>query len=145
MPEMKQKWSRSQWRDARKRFMKNSRMNASWLCVFVLLAAWFDLFGCASTRARHTESLLSAAGFHTLTPATLEQKACYAALPPYKMQRQEINGKVVYAFADKKTGIVYAGGESQYQEFQRLAHQQRIASEQLQAAQMNQNAAMNWG
>src|SRR4051812_19441019 len=123
--------------------MKTNKMTVPRLVVSVMTVVLLGLMGCTSTR--HTESMLSAAGFHTLTPATPQQQACYAALPPHELQRQEINGKVVYAYADKKSGIVYVGGESQYQEFQRLAHQQRIANEQLQAAQMNQNAAMNWG
>ena len=100
--------------------------------------------GCASPQARNTESLLSAAGFHTVTPKTSEQQACYDALPDRKLQRREADGKVLYAYADKNQGIVYVGTEQNYQRFHELAHQERVAQQQLQAAQMNQTASMNW-
>ena len=69
-----------------------------------MTAAALGLSGCASTKAHNTESLLSAAGFHTMTPSTAQQQACYAALPPFKVQLHDFNGKVVYASADKKAG-----------------------------------------
>lgn len=111
---------------------------------FLLIAAVLTLFACTSLRARNTESLLSAAGFTTMTPRTPQQRECYNDLPAYTIQRREANGKVVYAFADKKKGILYVGGEPEYQKFKQLAVQQKIANDQLQAAQMNQNAALHW-
>lgn len=101
--------------------------------------------GCASSRARNTESLLSAAGFHTLVPSTPQQKQCYEALQPYHLARTEHDGKIVYAFADKKDGLLYVGGEAQYDKFQQLAQEQRIARQEYAAAQMNQEASMDWG
>ena len=114
-----------------------------YLNVFAALGC-AALLGCVTARAHNTESLLSAAGFRTVTPSTPQQRACFEALPPYAIQRQENDGKVVYAFADKRKGIMYVGDEKQYQQFHRLGVQERIASQQLQAAQMNQDAAMNW-
>jgi hypothetical protein len=126
-------------------FIKPSKLIAACLLLPTLMVALLAIAGCATTKEHSTESMLSAAGFHTLTPATPQQKACYGALPPYKVQRREINGKVVYAYADKRDGIVYVGGENEYQRFKQLGQQQKIADEQLQAAQMNDDAAMNWG
>ncbi|MDB6020390.1 MAG: hypothetical protein JWQ04_247 [Pedosphaera sp.] len=125
-------------------FMKQTKLLATCLMLAMTVAA-LGLSGCASTKHHDTESLLSAAGFHTMTPSTSQQQACYAALPPYKVQRHDFNGKVVYAYADKKNGIVYVGGEQQYQRFNQLGQQQKVANEQLQAAEMNEDAAMNWG
>lgn len=113
--------------------------------VLALLAGTAGLIGCASSWHRNTESLLSASGFHSLTPRSPEQRACYAAMPPFQVQRQEINGKVIYAYADKDRGIVYVGNENNYQRLQQLALQQQIAHDQFEAAQMNQESAMNWG
>jgi hypothetical protein len=124
--------------------MKQSKLLATCL-ILTMTVVSFGLLGCATTKEHKTESLLSAAGFHTMTPATPQQQACYAALRPFKIQRQDLNGKVVYAYADKKAGIVYVGGEKEYQRFNELGQQQKLADEQLQAAAMNQDAATNWG
>ncbi|MDB6016639.1 MAG: hypothetical protein JWR19_1128 [Pedosphaera sp.] len=124
--------------------MKQSKILAAWLISLIMTAAALGLSGCASTKEHNTESMLSAAGFHTMTPTTPQQQACYAALPPFKVQRRESNGKVTYAYADKKAGILYVGGENEYQRYRQLGQQQKIADEQLQAAEMNQDAAMNW-
>lgn len=124
--------------------MKQINSLATSLLLLAVLSAALGFSGCASNRAQRTESMLSAAGFHTLTPSTPQQQACYAALPPNHVERREADGKVLYAYADKKAGLVYVGNEHNYQRFQQLAHQQRIADEQMQAAQMNQQASMNW-
>jgi hypothetical protein len=123
--------------------MKHTKLLSIWLALLTLTVA-FGITGCA-TKAHNNESLLSAAGFRTMTPTTPQQQACYTALPPYQVQRLDKNGRTVYAFADKKAGIVYVGGENEYQRYRQLGVQKQIADEQLQAAQMNQDAAMNWG
>jgi hypothetical protein len=125
--------------------MKQNKLLAARLILLALTVAALGLSGCASTKEHNTESLLSAAGFRTMTPTTPQQQASYAAMPPFKVQRHDFNGKVVYAYADKKAGIVYVGGENEYQRFNQLGQQQKIADEQLQAAEMNRDAAMNWG
>ena len=114
------------------------------IALLLSVACVHGLSGCASAGARNTESLLSAAGFRTVTPKTPEQQACYEALPAREIQRREAEGKVTYAYADKKQGIVYVGNEQNYQRFQELAHQERVAEQHLQAAQMNQTASINW-
>jgi hypothetical protein len=126
-----------------KNLMKQSKLLATCL-ILTLTAVALSLSGCASTKEHNTESLLSAAGFHTMTPSTPQQQASYAALPPYKVQRHDFNGKVMYAYADKKAGIVYVGTEKEYQRFKQLGQQQKIANEQLEAAEMNEEAAQNW-
>jgi hypothetical protein len=100
--------------------------------------------GCASMSASSTEPLLSAAGFRVRTPETAAQKAIYAELPPYKVQRGTHQGKVFYAYKDEKQGVAYIGGEAEYQKYQELAVQRRIARDQYEAAQMNQTMAYRW-
>jgi hypothetical protein len=95
--------------------------------------------------ASNTESLLSAAGFRTRTPSTPKQQALYSQLAPYKLERRTKNGKVLYTYADKQKGIVYIGGETEYQQYKRLALQQSIAQSQLEAAQINETASLGWG
>jgi hypothetical protein len=100
--------------------------------------------GCASMGASSTEPLLSAAGFRVKTPETATQKEIYATLPPYKLQRGTHQGKTFYAYKDEKQGIAYVGGEAEYQKYQQLAVQRRIAREQYEAAQMNRDMAYRW-
>ena len=36
-------------------------------------------------------------------------------MTPYKLEHGTYNGKSVYAYADKKRGVVYIGGQAAYQ------------------------------
>lgn len=110
-----------------------------------LLAGALTWSGCASTRHENTVSMLSAAGFRSMTPRTAQQQADFAALPAYQLVRHDSNGQAAWVYADERNGILYKGDESNYQRFQQLAFQQRIADQQVAAAQMNQQAAMGWG
>jgi transposase len=111
----------------------------------VLLLAAVAMFpGCASMSASSTEPLLSAAGFRVRTPETAAQKEIYAALPAYHVQRGNHRGKVFYAYKDEKQGVAYVGGEAEYQKYQQLAIERRIAREQYEAAQMNQTMVYRW-
>ncbi len=125
--------------------MKLSKMIAPYVVLLAVTGILPALSGCASSRVHNTESLLSSAGFHTVNPSTPEQQNCYGSLPPNKLERLDKDGKAVYVYADQKTGLLYVGNEQDYQQFQQLALQQKIANEQMQAARMNQSAAMSWG
>jgi hypothetical protein len=114
------------------------------LAFVLLLAAGPALTGCASMGASSTEPLLSAAGFRVKTPENARQREIYAELPPYKLQRGTYQGKTFYAYKDEKQGVAYVGGEAEYQKYQELAVQRRIARENYEAAQMNQAMAYRW-
>ncbi len=112
----------------------------------ILLTAALVLAGCASMEAHQKESLLSAAGFKVRTPATPQQQAIYQAMPPYKMQRRAVKGQTLYAYADKKQGVIYVGTQTEYNAYKKLSTQQTIAEEQEMTAAMNQEDAMDdWG
>jgi hypothetical protein len=100
--------------------------------------------GCASMTSANTESLLSAAGFRARTPQTPKQQQIYAALPPYQIQRATVKGHVFYVYKDAKSGLAYVGREQEYQRYQQLAIQQQIAQNQIAAAEMEQQAALDW-
>jgi hypothetical protein len=111
--------------------------------VFVAMAV---LYGCASYDAQNKESLLTAAGFRARTPSTAAQQAMFNRMVPYKVERRVRNGKVLYAYADPQNNVVYIGGENEYQAYKQLGLQQSIAQDQLEAAQINEDASMyNWG
>jgi hypothetical protein len=110
----------------------------------VTLAGTIFLAGCAGMGSSNTESLLTAAGFRARTPQTPKQQQIYAALPPYQIQRATVNGKVFYVYKDEKAGVAYVGREQVYQRYQQLAIQQQIAQNQIAAAEMEQQAALDW-
>lgn len=121
-------------------------MNPIRSLLFTLLAAIAaPMFtGCAEMGASSTEPLLSAAGFRIKTPESAKQREIYATLPPYKLQRGSYKGEIFYAYKDEKAGIAYVGGEKEYQKYQQLAIQRRIARDQYEAAQMNRMTAYHW-
>ena len=96
-------------------------------------AAVFLFTGCEAEQT-NTKSLLSAAGFHTLTPSTPTQKEVWAQMPSYSVQRVSANGKTVYAYKDEKAGIAYVGREAEYQRYKNLCIQQQIAQQYYAAA-----------
>jgi hypothetical protein len=108
------------------------------------LAGAILMAGCAGMGSSNTESLLTAAGFRARTPQTPKQQQIYAALPPYTVQRATVNGKVFYVYKDEKAGVAYVGREQEYQRYQQLALQQQIAQNQIAAAEMDQQAALDW-
>jgi hypothetical protein len=112
---------------------------------FVTFAGAILLAGCASMTSANTEALLTAAGFRARTPQTPKQQQIYAALPPYQVQRATVPGKgVFYVYKDEKSGLAYVGREQEYQRYQQLAIQQQIAQNQIAAAEMEQQAALDW-
>jgi hypothetical protein len=99
-----------------------------------------------SYEIQNKETLLSAAGFRTRTPTTAAQQAMLNRMTPYKLERRIRNGKVLYAYADKEKNVVYIGGEAEFQRYKQLGLQQSFAEQQLQAAEINEEASMyNWG
>ncbi len=105
--------------------------------------------GCAAIQreeAQQTESLLSAAGFQMRPADTPERLAHLQTLTPRKIVPHMKDGQLLYVFADPTScRCVYVGDERAYQRYQQLAIKQQLAQEQLMAAQMNEDAAMNWG
>lgn len=122
------------------------KLNRTILLIATLIVTWVvaGISGCASSDAKNQESMLTAAGFRVRTPETAQQKAVYDAAPAYKLQRGDANGKIFYLYKDEKQGIAYVGGETEYQRYQQLAIQQKIAEDNYQAAQLNNQAAWGW-
>jgi len=118
--------------------------------VIVLAAVVVALSGCATIRrheALDTEQVLSAAGFHMQLGDTPEKLTSLQALPTRRLVPNERDGRLYYVYADPEVcRCLYVGTEPQYQEYQRLALQKRLADEELMAAQdFLSGATMNWG
>jgi hypothetical protein len=127
--------------------MNHRKLIAAPVFFLIVLVGLSVFDGCASWDAASQESLLSAAGFKTRTPSTGAQQEMFARMVPYKVERRERNGKVLYTYADKQRNLLYIGGEAEYQKFKQLGIQQSIAENQLQAAQINEDASLydRWG
>src|SRR6478609_7832098 len=112
--------------------------------MFALLAF---AAGCASTQTQtqSKESLLVAAGFKVITPHTAAQQQRLQALPPDKVTLVQKKGKTYYVFPDAVNNQAYIGGPKQYQTYKQLRLEKKLADENLEAAEMNQDAAMDWG
>jgi hypothetical protein len=116
-----------------------------------LLAAL--LGGCATQAVSQQENMLLAAGF-TFKPAdTPEKQAFLKTLPAHQFAYQVHNGRNIWFYADPTVcGCLYAGNDAAYQAYRREVFEKRIADQQLQAAQLNQDsviegnmALMGWG
>jgi hypothetical protein len=120
----------------------------SYFCRNAILSIPILLCACATSEIEDSEQMLAAAGFAMEPATTPELVAQLQALPPHRllMQAPAASGtppSYVYADPDR-CHCLYIGGPSNYQYFQQLAVQRRIADEQMMAAMMNQNAALNW-
>ena len=125
--------------------MTSTQRTSNIVVLLITIAGAIFLAGCASMGSANTESLLTAAGFRARTPQTPKQQQIYAALPPYQVQRATVPGKgVFYVYKDEKSGLAYVGRELEYQRYQQLAIQQQIAQNQIAAAEMEQQAALDW-
>jgi hypothetical protein len=104
------------------------------------------LFGCATTQTstQNRESMLVAAGFKAITPKTATQKQKLQNLPPGKVTRIQKKGKTYYIFPEPAKNLAYVGGPNQYQEYQQLRVENRLAQEDVESADMYQDAAMEW-
>ncbi len=120
----------------------------------LLLAGTISIFctGCQSTQSQveNTEQMLAAAGFEEKPANTPQREQQLASLPPFKLLRRDLPpGRPVsfgYVYADPQfCHCIFVGGPKEYQQYSQMALQQRVAQEQLQAAQMQEDAAFNWG
>ena len=108
------------------------------------------LAGCAAMRqerARDKENMLSAAGFQMKPADTPKRVAHLQTLTPLKLlPYTRSDGKLLYVYADPKgCNCLYVGDETAYQRYRALEQQQKVAQEQMVTAQMNADAAMDWG
>ena len=114
----------------------------------LVLAVAIAMFGCASTTQTSTqnkESMLVASGFKTITPKTAAQKQKLQNLPPDKVTMIQKKGKTYYIFPDPAQNRSYVGGPNEYQAYQQLRAEKKLAKENLETAEMYQDAEMDWG
>ena len=124
--------------------MKHIFTGFSLIGAFALLAL---AVGCTSTQTQtqSKENLLIAAGFKVIVPRTAVQQQKLRALPAGKVTLVQKDGKIYYVFPDAANNQAYVGGPEQYQAYKQLRLENKLANENLEAAEMNQDASMDWG
>jgi hypothetical protein len=124
--------------------MKHKSNRLSLISALAILAL---AVGCTSTQTQtqNKENLLIAAGFKVIIPKTTVQQQKLKALPPDKVTLVQKSGKIYYVFPDAANNQAYVGGPTEYQAYKQLRLANKLSNENLQAAEMNQDAEMNWG
>jgi len=112
-----------------------------------ILAVLTFAVGCASTQTavENKESMLVAAGFKVITPKNATQQQKLQNLPPGKIAMIQKSGKTLYVFPDAAHNQAYVGGPQEYQAYQQARLAKNLAQENLETAEMYQDATMNWG
>jgi hypothetical protein len=116
-------------------------------CTILLAGTGLGLCGCASPaqQARDKEDMLAAAGFVQHPANTPERGNSMRRLPPNQIVRIVHDQKVVYMYADPIVcDCLYIGDQHAWSNYQQERLQMRIANEQIAAAQLNQETAMQW-
>jgi hypothetical protein len=122
--------------------MKHLFTGFSLIGAFALLAL---AVGCGSTQTQNKENLLIAAGFKVIVPRTAAQQQKLQALPADKVTLVQKDGKTYYVFPDAANNQAYVGDPAQYQAYKQLRLANKLANENLEAAEMNQEASMDLG
>ena len=123
--------------------MKQIRVSFQIISAIALLAL---TAGCATTQStQNRESMLVASGFKTITPKTAAQQQKLQKLPPGKVAMIQKRGKTYYIFPDAAHNVAYVGGPKEYQAYQQLRAANKLANENLETAEMYQDASMDWG
>ena len=111
-------------------------------CLAVIALAVLAV-SCADLKNK--ENLAVAAGFKIITPTTGDQKALLTTLPADKVTRINYEGKTYFVLPDVKKNVAYVGKDAEYQAYQKLRLDQQMSNDNLEAAQLNESANMNWG
>ena len=121
--------------------MRQTLTTLKFLAVIALLAV---AVGCAS-EGENKQNLAIAAGFKIITPKSAEHQALLAQLPPDKVTPVNYKGKTYYVLPDAKNNQAYVGRASEYQAYQQLRLANKLSNQNLEAAELNQQASMGWG
>lgn len=122
-------------------------MRQAIVCTALLGCTALALAGCASPlqRAQSQGNLLAAAGFVQRPANTPRRRAEMERLPPNRIVRAVHHDKVVYLYADPLAcDCLYIGNQHAWSYYQRELLRLHVSNQRLAAAQMNENAAMQW-
>jgi len=105
--------------------MKISTQTRFSLSLLALAVSLTWLAGCATTR--HTEQLLTEAGFRRIAASTDQQAQHLLTLPPNQLTIAKIHGQNFYVFPDHKNHQIFVGNAEEYQTYQQILSYNQIA------------------
>ncbi|NUP13603.1 MAG: hypothetical protein HOW73_46805 [Polyangiaceae bacterium] len=121
----------------------NQRLGS--FAIITMIGAFTGCAAIQASEAKSTEDVLAAAGFRQFPADTPERQQALDAMKPRTITTVTKNGKRYWVYPDPEyCQCLYAGSESEYQEFKRLSLEKEIADQNLQAAEEAQDAAMRW-
>ena len=88
--------------------------------------------------------MLVASGFKMITPKTTAQQQKLQNLPLGKVTMIQKGGKTYYVFPDPAHNRAYVGRPREYQAYQQLRATNKLVAENLETAEMYQDAEMQW-
>jgi hypothetical protein len=125
-----------------------SRAMRGWALAAVL-ASLTGIGACAAIRKQEglqMDRLLAAAGFQVRPANTPEKLAQLKTLKPLKVMPKQQGGKPFFVVADPYQCVcLYVGNEKAYDAYQKLSLQKQFADDRLEAAEINEDTAMDWG
>ena len=127
-------------------------LTGGWLVILCLALAGCGGGGGGGMKAQppgpqatSKTDLLLAAGFQQVFPSTPELKARLQAMPQRQIFMASKGPKVFYVYADASgCGCLYTGSQEQYQAYQKLAAQARLAAEEISAARLDESMNTGW-
>jgi len=106
--------------------------------ILMTLCLLLGLIGCAAMQEHDTlqnERSLAAAGFQMRLADTPKKLAQLQALPQRKLIPREKDGQTYFMYADAEDcKCLYVGTDRAYQSYERLATEERIQQERVEAA-----------
>jgi hypothetical protein len=123
--------------------MKHIWNSLNYLALIALALCAVCVVSCANLK--NQENLAVASGFKIITPKTPDQEALLKKLPADKVTRINYKGQTYFVLPDVKNNVAYVGNEAEYQAYQRTRLDQQLSNDNLEAAEMNEDVAMDWG
>jgi hypothetical protein len=100
------------------------------------------LAGCAT--AQHPETFLTAAGFKVVAATTPKQEQRLKTLPPGKISTVQRNGRTYYVFPDTARNRIYLGTPNEYQNYQQILADSKIAAQDRMSAELAAANGDDW-
>jgi hypothetical protein len=122
------------------------KLNTPMLLWSAAVACTSLLISCSTTQTgtQNKESMLVASGFKVITPKTTTQQQKLQNLPADKVTMIQKRGRTYYVFPDPVQNRAYVGGPREYQSYQQLRAENKLARENLETAEMYQDEEMQW-
>ena len=120
-----------------------------WTTAATAVALALSVGACSyihGSEAKKTDELLATAGFKPVAADTPDKAAQLQTQKPLKIIARRKDGQTIYTYADPyDCHCMWVGSQDQYVTYERLALDQRIAKENLETSEAEEDAStMAW-